>query len=388
MILGRVEIKYDALVMSTQGIVASLSMPTILRGLGYVQTQFVKSVVGEDFYTQCTTDSYIRAIIEFCVQDVRKTEALVRRIKVTNLKNAENNSAQFSKHEYAVIGKRLRSIDAALLEISSATLHELVSLDEHRSNIVRHFESGDFVALDQSLVELHRQITSMNVMRRTKFSVLQMIQFAAVKLVQWHFFLLSVDLVNSAEPIKAFTSFLEGWGVPRVVTRKILVPLVSTGLLREKKVYGRNKFVATELFTEHPWRSFVSIVSEAAGYMAGWSSASVMSAILMGFARDPAFQIMMLFLFLVGIVFHKDIMSSLRGMNVAKCMSEGTRIVQRSLALSHTGIRQVYSTVARFGDRPQGIRHHTHRSRLLGIHNSAQTVSPTSSAGSITSRFK
>lgn len=373
---------------STQGIVASLSLPSILRGLGYVQTQFVKSVVGEDFYTTCTTDAYVRAIIEFCVQDVRRTEALARRIKVTNLKNVENNSAQFSKHEYAVIGRRLRSIDVSLQETTSATLHELLSLDEHRSNIVTHFESGDFVALDKSLVEVHRQITSMNVKRRTKASVLEMIQFAAVKLVQWHFFLLSVDLVNSADShVRAFTSFLEGWGLPREVTRKVLVPLVSTGLLRDKKVYGKSKFVVTELFTEHPWRSFVSIVSEAAGYMAGWSSASVMSAFVMGLVRDPAFVIMMLFLFFVGIVFHKDIMSSLRGMNVANCMSEGTRIVQRSLALSQTGLRQAYaSTVARFGDKPQGIRYHTRHVRRL--HNSADSLSLTSSNGSITSRFK
>lgn len=372
---------------------ASFSAPYATKGLHFVTNEFVKTVVGHEFYTKCTTDAYIRAILDFCVEDVKHTDALVRRIKVVNHANATNNTLQFTKHEYRVIGNRIKMIDQELRRVSTATLEELRALETLRREIVMQFESGSYDGLDRALTELYRQITTMNVQRvnkKPKQRITDMIMFAAMKLVQWHFLLLSLNLVEMSDTsIQAASSFLEGWGVSTSLTRNVLVPMVTTGLVRSEQVWGKQKFVVTPLFTHHPWRSFVATVVDGASSVAGMTSKAAMSAMIMGYLREPTVIIMMLFLFFVGVMFHPTIMKTLRKANISDAASQGAMVMQRALAMSRTSISHVYAKTVRYvaPESAPGLRYHTKKS-VKPFNNSARLSRESSSEGSITSYWK
>lgn len=353
----------------------TMALPKIMKGLGFLQTQFVKSVVGESFYTQCTTNIYVREMLLFCVQDVEKTAALMERIMAVNDKNMKTNNIQFTRIEYRKIGRRIQQINDALTHVSSTTLQELEEMDFIRTEVVNAFEEGLFVVVDEKLAKLHGKITStMNHMPRASMSVYETIGYGAVKLMQWHFFLLSVHLksVTTAQ-VPAAVGFLKSLGMSKVLINR-LVPIISTGLIAPSSGYG-SRYTVTRLYVEHPWDTLVSWVSEAAGFIAGRSSSFAMSTYLMGVVRQqPLLVTMILIFFLLAIVFRKKAITRA----VEEGMQDGVNIVHRALAISHTNVLSVYSAVSRHmsKQRMTGLRKHTviGPHRASSVHNSFGSI--------------
>lgn len=352
----------------------TMALPKIMKGLGFLQTQFVKSVVGESFYTQCTTNTYVREMLLFCVQDVEKTAALMERIKVVNHKNVQNNTAQFTRIEYRKIGRRIQQINDALTHVSSTTLQELEEMDFVRTEVVNAFVEGSFEVVDEKLAKLYGKITStMNHMPRASMSVYETISYGAVKLMQWHFFLLSVHLKSvTSTQVPAVVGFLKSLGMSKVLINR-LVPIISTGLIAPSSGYG-SRYTVTRLYAEHPWDTLVSWVSEAAGYIAGRSSSFAMSTYLMGVVRQPLLVTMILIFFLLAIVFRKKAITRA----VEEGMQDGVNIVHRALAISHTNVLSVYSAVSRHMNKQRmtGLRKHTviGPRRASSVHNSFGSI--------------
>lgn len=350
-----------------------------MKSVGQISKQGVKTVVGTDFYTACMTDSYVRALLEFCIRDADKTAELMEKVQVVNHTNRSNGVIMFSKKEFKVIGKRIQEIDHALTKITSMTLQELKEIDQHRTRIVEVFTSKSedgkthFERLDDALIELYRYLTGSNVKRREGMSALEIAQFGAKMIMHWHFFLLSRNLkdIGTAQ-VPLVTAFLSKFMGKRTV--QSLVPVISTGLLESRKWGG---YRVTGLYTDHPWDLLVTWIAIVAGSLAGVGTKLLMTITVMTFGK-PYLAAVLIF-FLLACVLHPSPPANWKG-----GVKNFVRLTQRQLALHHTDVTSVYRKAVRAvgDDTPALKRHmrylqpivHAHDSDSNSIHDSARSV--------------
>lgn len=349
-----------------------------MKTLGHISKQGVKTVVGTDFYTACMTDSYVRALLEFCIQDAEKTAELMKKVRVVNNTNRMNGVIMFSKEEFKTIGKHIQLIDNELTKITSMTLQELKEISEHRTRIVNVFTSNSkeqthFERLDEGLIKLYKFLSGPKVKRREGMSALEIAQFGAKMITHWHFFLLSQNLKNiGTAQVPAVTAFLSKFVGKRTVQR--LVPVISTGLLESRKWGG---YRVTGLYTDHPWDLLVTWIAIVAGSLAGVGLKLLMTITVMTFGK-PYLAAVLIF-FLLACVLHPSPPVNWKG-GVKNFVS----LTQRQLALHHTDVTSVYRKVVRaVGDDTPALKRHTRYLQPIvnardsdsnSIHDSARSV--------------
>jgi len=316
-------------------------MPQVTSSLVYVGRQFVKTVVGDAFYQECTTDTHIRALLNFCTQDVEQTKQLMERIKIVNHKNAQKGTAQFVRREMQLINTHIQRINVALSNVTSATLNQLEELDHLRTNVVLAFERSNYAAVDRALTDMLRVIQlTMDHTPKPRMNTRQLAAWASVKILQVHFALLSMNLKDhTTTTVPQMAGFLRGFGMSSSMVQR-LIPVLSTGLIGAGT---RKPYAVTSLYTEHPWDALVSWVSLGAGYTAGLSSSAAtkfaMASSLMAPLRFGTGVFMILMFYLLAVSLRKKQISS----NTGYLMGQGVTIVQRALVASHTSIQSVYA---------------------------------------------